>query len=109
MEVYTIYLSLKKLSFYIIDAETTLRTDHLPLKSFLLKSTLNAKVNNWAVELETYRIKFDYIKGKSNLLASTLSRLISIDPDVKLEPELGGCEFGHFCFEELPKESSYSQ
>ena len=80
--------------------QTSLRSDHLPLKWFLLKDTLNAKVNNWAVELETYRIKFEDIKGKSNVLADTLSRLISIDPDVKLEPELAGYEFGQYCFEE---------
>ena len=64
--------------------------------------------NNWAVELETYRIKFEHIKGKSNVLADTLSRLISIDTDVKLEPELEGYEFGQYCFEELPKASSYT-
>ena len=56
-ESYTIYLSVKKLAFYITDADMTLRSDHLPLKHFLLKNTLNDKVNNWAVKLETYRIK----------------------------------------------------
>ena len=93
-EVYTIYLSVKKLAFYITDADITLRSDHLPLRRFLQKNTLNNKVNNWAVELEMYRIKFVHIKGKLNVLADTLSRLISIDPDVKLEPELEGYEFG---------------
>ena len=105
-EVYAIYLSVKKLAFYITDADITLRSDHLPLRKFLQKKTLNNKVNNWAVELETYRIKFVHIKGKSNVPADTLSRLISIDPDVKLEPELKGHEFGQYCFEELPKASS---
>ena len=107
-EAYAIYLSVKKMAFYITDADITLRSDHLPLKWFLLKNTLNDKVNNWAVELEMYRIKFEHIKGKSNVLADTLSRLISIDPDVKLEPELEGYEFGQYCFEELPKASSYT-
>ena len=54
-----------------------------------------------------YRIKFVHIKGKSNVLADTISRLISIDLDVKLEPELEGYEFGPYCFEELSKASSY--
>ena len=82
-EAYAIYLSVKKLAFYITDADITLRSNHLPLKCFLLKNTLNDKVDSWAVELEMYRIKFEHIKGKSNVLANTLSRLISIDPDVK--------------------------
>ena len=85
-----------------------MRSDHLPLKQFLLKNTLNANVNNWAVELEMYRIKFAHIKGKSTILAHTLSRLINIDSDVKLDPELVGYEFGHLCFEELSKASSYT-
>ena len=79
-EAYAIYLSVKKLAFYIMDADITLRSDHLPLRKFLQKNTLNDKVNNWAVELETCRIKFVHIKGTSNVLANTLSRLISIDP-----------------------------
>ena len=36
-EAYAIYMSIKKLSFYLTDAEITLRSDHLPLKKFLLK------------------------------------------------------------------------
>ena len=107
-EAYAIYFSVKKLAFYITDADITLRSNHLPFKWFLLKNTLNDKVNNWAAELEMYRIKFKHIKGKSNVLADTLSRLISIGPGVKLEPELEGYEFGKYCFEELPKASSYT-
>ena len=107
-EAYAIYLSVKKLFFYITDADITLRSDHLPLKHFLLRNTLNFKVNNWAIELETYRIKFVHIKGKSNVLADTLNGLINIDPDVKQDSELAGYEFGQYCFEELPKTSSYT-
>ena len=45
---------------------------------------MNAKVNNWAVELETYNLKFEYIQGMKNTLVDTLSRLIEINPDVEL-------------------------
>ena len=51
-EAYAIYMSVKKLSFYLTDAEVLLKSDHLPLKKFLQKNTLNTKVNNWAMELE---------------------------------------------------------
>ena len=50
-EAFAIYMSVKKLSFYLDQAEITLRSDHLPLKRFLQKNTLNSKVNNWAMEL----------------------------------------------------------
>ena len=58
-----IYSSIKKLSYYLEDAEIILRSDHLPLKKFLQKNTLNTKVNNWAVEISPYKIQFEYIKG----------------------------------------------
>ena len=37
------------------------------------------------------------------MIADTLSRLIDIDPDIVLEPELKDYEFGSYCFETLPK------
>ena len=61
-EAYAIYMSVKKLSFYIDTAKITVKSDHLPLKKkFLEKNTLNSKVNNWAVELESQNITFKYI------------------------------------------------
>ena len=35
---------IKKLSFYIDTAKVTVKSDHLPLKKFLEKNTMNAKV-----------------------------------------------------------------
>ena len=52
-EAYAIYMSVKKLSFYIDKAKITVKSHHLPLKKFLEKNTLNSKVKNWAVELES--------------------------------------------------------
>ena len=101
-EAYTIYMSVKKLSFYIDTAKITVRSDHLPLKKFLEKNTMNSKVNNWAVELESQTITLEYIPGIRNTLADTLSRLIDIDENMRLQPEEEGKEFGHFPFEELP-------
>ena len=65
-EAYAIYMAVRKLSFYIMDAEVTVKCDHLPLKKFLQKRTLNAKVNNWAVELEQYNLKLEWIQGIKN-------------------------------------------
>ena len=62
-EAYAIYFSVRKLRFYLTISDVLIRSDHLPLKKFLNKSTMNAKVNNWAVELESYNLKFEYIQG----------------------------------------------
>ena len=45
-EAFAIYMCVKKLSFYLTDADILLKSDHLPLKKFLQKNTLNNKVNN---------------------------------------------------------------
>ena len=102
-EAFAISMSVKKLSFYLTDAKILLRSDHKPLEKFLQQNTLNSKVNNWAMELEAFNIQFDYIKGSSNVLVDTLSRLIVIDPDTPLKQEGQGYEFGYAIFEEFPE------
>ena len=102
-EAYAIYMTLKKSTFYLTGQEITLRSDHLPLKKFLNHRTLNNTVDNWAVEIESFKIKFVHITGKDNILTDTLSRLINIDPDVEQEPELKDYEFGCYAFDTLPK------
>ena len=102
-EAFAIYMSVKKLSFYLTDAQILLRSDHKPLEKFLLKNTLNSKVNNCVMELETFNIQFDYMKGSNNILADTLSHLIAIDPDTPTTPKEQGYEFGYAIFEEFPK------
>ena len=67
---------------------------------------MNNKVNNWAMELEAFNIRFEHVSGKANILADTLSHLIDLDPDVRLDPENAGWEFGYYIFESLPKLSS---
>ena len=103
-EAYAIYMSIKKLAYYLEDADITLRSDHLPLKKFLAKSTLNSKVNNWAIEISPFRIRFEYIKGIKNTLADTMSRLIEIGPSssIQAESEPEGYEFGYYTFDQLP-------
>ena len=102
-EAYAIYMTVKKSTFYLTGQDITLQSDHLPLKKFLNHKTLNNTVDNWAVEIESFKIKFVHIAGKDNVLADTLSRLIDIDPDVKQEPELKDYEYGCYSFETLPK------
>ena len=62
-EAYAIYMSVRRLSFYVTDADVTIKSDHLPLKKFLNKQTMNSKVNNWAVKLEQFRLHLEWIPG----------------------------------------------
>ena len=62
---------------------------------------MNSKVNNWAVELEQFKLHLDWIPGSRNLLADSLSRLLDVDPEATQTEEPPGHEFGSYCFEEL--------
>ena len=101
-EAYAICMSIKKLAYYLEDADITLRSDHLPLKKFLAKNTLNSKANNWAIEISPFHITFKYIKGIKNTLADTMSQLINIDPQIQQDSEPKGYEFGYYTFHTLP-------
>ena len=59
-EAYAIYMSIRKLAYYLGDADITLRSDHFPLRKFLAKNILNSKVNNWAIQISPFRITFKY-------------------------------------------------
>ena len=100
-EAYAIYMSIRRLSFYMTDAEVMIKCDHLPLKKFLNKQMMNSKVNNWAVELEQFKLHLDWIPGSRNLLADSLSCLLNVDPDANQTDKPPGHEFGSYCFEEL--------
>ena len=100
-EAYAIYMSVRKLTFYITGHNVEVKSDHLPLKNFLEKKTLNAKVNNWAVELEQFKIELDWISGVKNTLTDSLSRLLDMTPEAEPTQEPPGEEFGVACFEEL--------
>ena len=100
-EAYAIYMSIKKLTYYLEDAEITLRSDHLPLKRFLQRNTLNTKVNNWAIEISPFKITFEYIKGIKNTLVDTMSRLVALDPDNQLVDEPEGFEYGYYSFDKI--------
>ena len=49
-----------------------------------------------------YHINFQYIKGIKNTLVDTMSHLVEIDPELRLETEPYGYEYGCYMFEEPP-------
>ena len=79
-----------------------LRSDYLPLWKSLEKN-LNTEVNNWAVNISPFRIKFVYIRGVKNTSADTISRLICINTVSLQEPEPPGHEFVYYVFKSLPE------
>ena len=56
---------------------------------------LNNTVNNWGIELSSFRIFFQRIRGKHNVMADTLSRLKRKGLYIAQDPEPDGVEFRH--------------
>ena len=93
-EAYAIYMTVKKSLHFISQVLISHSGSyHLPLNKFLQKNTPNLHINNWAVEIKSFKIKFVHIAGENNVIADTLSCLINIDPDIVLEPELKDYKF----------------
>ena len=101
-EAHAIYMAARKLNIYLEGADTTIKSDHLPLRNFLLQNTKNKMVNNWSMELEHYNFKMEHISGAKNILADTLSRLIEINSEVAQTPEPIDQCFGVATFEDTP-------
>ena len=79
-EAYAIYMSTRKLDYYLDKVAMTIRSDHLPLKRFLEHKTKNSKVDNWSLDIAHYNLQFKYVKGIKNTQADTMSRLVQLDP-----------------------------
>ena len=93
-EAYMIYMSTRKLYYYLGEVVMTIRSDHLPLKRFLEHKTKNSKVDNWSLDIAHYNQQFEFVKEIKNTLADTMSRLVQLESAIKEEPELEGYQFG---------------
>ena len=76
-EAFAIISSIRKLRFYLHNAEFTIRTDHRPLVGFLTNSKegTNRKIQSWMLELQQHSAKIEYIEGPNNTFADMLSRI----------------------------------
>ena len=93
-EAYMIYMSTRKLDYYLDEVVMTIRSNQLPFKRFLEHKTKNSKVDNWSLDIAHYNLQFEYVKGIKNTLVDTMSRLVQLDPAIKQEPEPEGYQFG---------------
>ena len=84
------------MSFYLTDSEVIIHSAHKPLQKFIYALTANDRVNDWAFQIHAIcrTIHFHFIKGMSNVLSDSLSRLSYYDLYEKPKPEKPGFEFG---------------
>ena len=95
-EAAAIFKEILRMSFYLTDSEVIIHSDHKPLQKFIYALTANDRVNDWAFQIHAIcrTIHFQFIKGTSNVLSDSLSRLSYYNLYEKPKPEKPGFAFG---------------
>ena len=101
-EAAAIHQGVRRLSFYLYDADVSCYSDHKPLRKFIHGTTANHKINNWSFEIHAIcnTVRFRFIKGSLNYLADAMSRLSYFDLYTPQPKEPEGYEFGKSIFAE---------
>ena len=78
-EAFAVVSSLMHFRYLILGYDVTVYTDHKPLLELFNKPNLSPKRARWAVIIHDFSPKFNFIEGKSNLVADALSRNLPED------------------------------
>ena len=74
-EALAIVWGLQKLSRFLLGTDFILQTDHAPLRCLVQGDMQNPRLCRWALILQQFSFKVQYIKGYKNTLADYLSRV----------------------------------
>ena len=67
--------SIERLRHLITGATTVVRTDHKPLIYIFSGAATRPKLMRWALLLQKYDLRIEYVSGKANVLADYASRV----------------------------------
>ncbi|GFV91860.1 retrovirus-related Pol polyprotein from transposon 17.6 [Trichonephila clavipes] len=76
-EALAVVWALKKFRGYIEGTEITVASDHQPLKWLLNLKSPTGRLARWALEIQSFNLKVQYIPGKANVVADMLSRPVT--------------------------------
>ncbi|MGR0202236.1 Ty3/Gypsy family RNase HI domain-containing protein, partial [Klebsiella pneumoniae] len=62
---------------YVWGRHFAIKTDHMPLKWLAKLKETTAKITRWKARLAAYDFEVHHTKGKENIVADTLSRLVN--------------------------------
>ncbi|XGW19137.1 hypothetical protein V3C99_003171, partial [Haemonchus contortus] len=69
LEALAVVFALRKFHFFVYGLDVVIRTDHQPLTCLFKRTNISARVLRWALEIQNYKIKIEYVAGKANAVA----------------------------------------
>jgi len=69
-----VVFAVDKFQRYLKGKEFVIESDHRPLEVLNKVSSTNPRVMRWALLLQGYKFRLNYILGRDNLIADYLSR-----------------------------------
>ncbi|GFW58883.1 retrovirus-related Pol polyprotein from transposon 17.6 [Trichonephila clavipes] len=97
-EALAVVWALKKFRGYIEGTEITVASDHQPLKWLLNLKSPTARLARWALEIQSFNLRVQYIPGKANVVADMLSRPVT-------QEEESFCEENNITIADMPTRS----
>ena len=70
--------ALNKFRQYLVGNKFVVKTDHNSSRYFLTQKDINERQKKWVSKIQEFDIFIEYVKGKNNLVAYSLSRRPSI-------------------------------
>ncbi|GFS50244.1 retrovirus-related Pol polyprotein from transposon 17.6 [Trichonephila clavipes] len=97
-EALAVVWALKKFRGYIEGTEITVASDHQPLKWLLNLKSPTGRLARWALEIQSFNLKVQYIPGKANVVADMLSSPVT-------QEEESFCEENNITIADMPTRS----
>ncbi|GFW08005.1 retrovirus-related Pol polyprotein from transposon 297 [Trichonephila clavipes] len=97
-EALAVLWALKKFRGYIEGTEITMASDHQPLKWLQNLKSPTGRLARWALEIQSFNLKVQYIPGKANVVADMLSRPVTQEED-------SFCEENNITIADMPTRS----
>ena len=70
--------ALVKFRQYLVGNKFVVKTDHNNLRYFLTQKDLNERRQRWVSKIQAFYFYIEYVPGKNNVIANSLSRRPSI-------------------------------
>ncbi|UYV72093.1 hypothetical protein LAZ67_9001794 [Cordylochernes scorpioides] len=96
-EALAVVWALKKFRGYVESSEITIESDHQPLKWLLSLKSPTGRLARWALEVQSFNLKVQYVPGKANVIADMLSRPVV--------PNVPSCEVNNIIVADMPARS----